>query len=193
MPVVADLLSFLSAVFWRWQSWAGGSGTGGAVVVIVGLYERLSGHHLSKRTYVGIFVAAFLLCAFFLAWRDEHTKAEELRRSEHPLAWQRNADEMEQWRERGVTLIWQWQLPALFPNAEAEVNAWREDMLARITRKYGLRAGGVFNTLEPSDFIGAGAQTATLQVQHVLRVGNFNRLIGMVSRGEFRPLTDTPF
>lgn len=73
--IAAEILQFLAVVFWRWQGWLGGGGLGGAVVVFVGIYERLIGHTLSKRMYVAIFIVAFLLGAFFLAWRDEqHAK-----------------------------------------------------------------------------------------------------------------------
>jgi hypothetical protein len=71
---MSDLLEFLAAVFWRWQGWAGGGGVGGAVVVIVGIYDRVSGDSLSKQMYIAIFLGAFLLGAFYLAWRDEHQK-----------------------------------------------------------------------------------------------------------------------
>ncbi len=77
--ILGDLFAFLSAVFWRWQSWAGGSGAGGSVVVIVGLYERLTGHSLSKQMYAGIFIVAFLFAAFFVAWRDQYHQVRTLK------------------------------------------------------------------------------------------------------------------
>jgi hypothetical protein len=67
-----DLLKFLNDVFWHWQSWVGGSGLGGAVIVIISIYERLSGHNMSKRMYVTIFIAVFLFGAFYMAWRDQY-------------------------------------------------------------------------------------------------------------------------
>ena len=57
---MAEFIEFLTAVFWRWQSWAGGSGLGGAVVVIVNIYERLTGQAISKQIYIAIFLVAFL-------------------------------------------------------------------------------------------------------------------------------------
>src|SRR5262249_16934282 len=69
---------FLKVVFWRWQSWAGGSGFGGAVVVFMALWDRLAPQHrISNRMYVAITIIGFLFGAVFLAWRDEHTKLEQ--------------------------------------------------------------------------------------------------------------------
>jgi hypothetical protein len=68
---MSDFWQFILAVFWRWQGWLGGSGFGGAIVVLVSLYERLSGRAMSKRMYVTFFVIAFLFGAFFMAWRDQ--------------------------------------------------------------------------------------------------------------------------
>ena len=74
---MSDFWQFLVAVFWRWQSWLGGTGVGGAIVVLVGLYERLANQKMPKQVYIGIFIGAFLLSAFFLAWRDERKKLQE--------------------------------------------------------------------------------------------------------------------
>jgi len=67
-----DFLKFLKDVFWHWQSWAGGSGFGGAVVVAVNMYERLTGHTMAKRMYVTIFIIVFLFGAFYMAWLDQY-------------------------------------------------------------------------------------------------------------------------
>src|SRR5205085_6770209 len=64
----SDLITFIVAVISHWQAYA----TGGVVTMAVGLFERLSGKHLNKRTYAGLFVGVFLLVSFFMAWRDEH-------------------------------------------------------------------------------------------------------------------------
>jgi hypothetical protein len=69
---MSDFWEFITAVFWHWQSWIGGSGAGGAVVVCVAIYERLSGHVMGKRMYASIFIIVFLLGAFFVAWRDQY-------------------------------------------------------------------------------------------------------------------------
>lgn len=64
---------FLKAVFWRWQSWAGGSGIGGAIVVLLAIWDRLIPQHpVSNRMYVAITIIGFLTGAFFLAWRDQY-------------------------------------------------------------------------------------------------------------------------
>lgn len=74
---MSDFWKFVVAVFWHWQSWAGGSGAGGAVVVFVAVYERLSGHNIGKRMYVSIFIVVFLIGSFFVAWRDQYHSAIE--------------------------------------------------------------------------------------------------------------------
>jgi hypothetical protein len=69
---MSDFWQFVIAVFWHWQSWAGGSGAGGAVVVLVAISERLSGRTMSRRMYVSLFIFVFLVGAFFVAWRDQY-------------------------------------------------------------------------------------------------------------------------
>ena len=71
----SDFVDFIVAVFWRWQSWAGGSGFGGAVVVFITLYQQLSGRTMPKRVYIAIVVVGFLVGAFFMAWRDQYHAA----------------------------------------------------------------------------------------------------------------------
>lgn len=79
---ITDIGSFLVAVFWRWQSWVGGSGVGGAIAVLISLWERMSGRAMDKRMYFSIVVGAFLFGAFFLAWQD---KAHELSKLQEKL------------------------------------------------------------------------------------------------------------
>ena len=75
---LADLTHFLRAVFWRWQSWAGGSGVGGAVVVLIGLWERSFNRSITTPVYIAIIVGAFLVGAVFTAWRDQYRMVLEL-------------------------------------------------------------------------------------------------------------------
>jgi hypothetical protein len=75
MPTWSEFLQFLSAVFWRWQSWVGGSGGGGAIVVLFALYQYFWGKTMPKRMYFGIFIIAFLFFAFFMAWVDQNRAA----------------------------------------------------------------------------------------------------------------------
>ena len=70
----SDLLSFLWAYLSHWQSYA----TGGVVTGIIGVSERLLGKQLPKKVYAAIFILVFSLAAFFLAWRDEYIRANEL-------------------------------------------------------------------------------------------------------------------
>lgn len=73
----SDLLAFLLSFLSHWQSYA----TGGAVTGLIGVIERLSGKQLSKQVYSMIFVVSFSLAAFFMAWRDEHRRANALDRA----------------------------------------------------------------------------------------------------------------
>jgi hypothetical protein len=47
--MLSDFWAFIVAVFWRWQIWLGGSGGGGAIVVLVALYHTLWGKEMPKR------------------------------------------------------------------------------------------------------------------------------------------------
>jgi hypothetical protein len=78
--LISDFSSFLSDVFWHWQSWAGGSGLGGAVIVIISLWERATGRAMGKNMYLSIVVGAFLFGAFFMAWRGVYCKLCELQK-----------------------------------------------------------------------------------------------------------------
>jgi hypothetical protein len=69
--IVAELLReiglFLWSVFGYWQAYM----TGGIVMALLGLYERLVRKTISFRTFL-VAVFAFLLVAFFMAWRDQY-------------------------------------------------------------------------------------------------------------------------
>jgi len=75
-----DVLKFLGAVFWQWQQMLAGAGIGGALVVLLVLYERFKRPtmpEISKRAYALVFIVAFLLCAFFTAWRVQFHAAKD--------------------------------------------------------------------------------------------------------------------
>lgn len=110
-----------------------------------------------------------------------------------PIVFQKNADEMERWRAKGITLTWEWQLPTQYPNAQRDARDWRIDMVDRITKKYGDRAAGVFNNLDVPAYQAIGATHATPYIDHILRTANMNRVIEQVLHGEFRPLTSNVF
>jgi len=69
-----DLFVFLISYLSHWQSYA----TGGVVTGLIAVFERLSGKQLTKKMYAAIFVGIFSLAAFFLAWRDQYTRANDL-------------------------------------------------------------------------------------------------------------------
>jgi hypothetical protein len=70
----SDLLVFLWAYLSHWQSYA----TGGVVTGIIAVFERLSGKQLPKKAYAWIFIICFSLAAFFMAWREEYKRANNL-------------------------------------------------------------------------------------------------------------------
>jgi hypothetical protein len=76
--IFADFLTFLVDVFSHWQSWASGGGFVGAAVVILGLWERVTGRSMGKRMYLSIFLGVFLLGAFFMAWRGQYQELKAL-------------------------------------------------------------------------------------------------------------------
>jgi hypothetical protein len=67
MEILKDIGRFIWAVLSIWQAYM----TGGIVIALLGLYERLTKKTISLRTFI-IGVIAFLLAAFFLAWRDQY-------------------------------------------------------------------------------------------------------------------------
>jgi hypothetical protein len=69
-----DVFDFFVAYLSHWQSYA----TGGVVTGVIAVGERLSGKQLPKKVYATIFVGIFSLVAFFLAWRDQYTRANNL-------------------------------------------------------------------------------------------------------------------
>ncbi len=75
MGITTDFIAFLVAVFGRWQHWASGGGIGGAVLLLLYFYERMSGIAMPKRMYAALVIGAFLFAAFFTAWRDQYHTA----------------------------------------------------------------------------------------------------------------------
>jgi hypothetical protein len=80
----SDALVFLWSYLSHWQSYA----TGGIVTGLINAAERISSQQIPKRAYVLIFVVSFSLVAFFMAWRDEFTRANTLERENIVLSTQ---------------------------------------------------------------------------------------------------------
>jgi len=77
---MSDFLKFLNAVFWQWQRMLAGAGIGGAVVVLLALYERLrrpTMPEISKMVYVLVFIGVFMFYAFFAAWKVQFHAAKD--------------------------------------------------------------------------------------------------------------------
>ena len=72
-------------MFGHWQTWLSGGGFGGLIVVLVNLIERLTGRRLSHKSYGLIFVAAFLICACFIVWIQEHAERGNLSKNNKAL------------------------------------------------------------------------------------------------------------
>jgi|SRR5579872_3232683 len=70
--MITDISTFLAAVFGRWQGWASGGGFGGAILLCLYLYERLSSKIIPNRVYVSLVIVAFFFAASFMAWRDQY-------------------------------------------------------------------------------------------------------------------------
>src|SRR6266446_496733 len=65
---MGELWEFIKAVFSHWQAYV----TGGGITAVLQVWERLTGHSLSKRTYAVLVMVGFLLVAFFWAWSDKN-------------------------------------------------------------------------------------------------------------------------
>lgn len=70
----SDFVVFCIAVVSHWQSYA----TGGVVTGVISVVERLCDRKMPKWAYAAIFLGAFLLVSFFLAWRDEYHDAQQV-------------------------------------------------------------------------------------------------------------------
>jgi hypothetical protein len=85
----SELWIYIVAFFSHWQSYL----TGGVVTALITLLERAREKQLSKRVYFYIFVSAFTLAAFFMAWRDQFERSvraeETLSRAEQTLSMER--------------------------------------------------------------------------------------------------------
>lgn len=70
MGLLRDIGRFVWAVLSTWQAYM----TGGIIIAILGIYERVTQKTISLRVFI-VGVLAFLLVAFFMAWRTEYHKA----------------------------------------------------------------------------------------------------------------------
>jgi hypothetical protein len=77
MDMLREIGQFGVAVLSHWQAYV----TGGTVTGIIAVTERLSGKSLPKKAYAAVFLGFFLLVSFFLAWDDEHHRADKLQAS----------------------------------------------------------------------------------------------------------------
>jgi hypothetical protein len=141
-----------------------------------------------------VWVIGLLIISLFTLFEVAYRRVAglEVRLAQSPLAWQRNAGEIEPWRERGITIMWQWQLPE-FANTPQAADAWRTDMVNRLTRKYGPHAAGVFNNIQLQEYRALGVTQATPYAGHVIRIDHLRGVIHEVATGHFPSLADGAF
>jgi hypothetical protein len=72
----SDLGLFIFLVLLRWQAYL----TGGIIVALLAVTEKVWGFCLSRRAYINVFVIGFLFVAFFLVWRDARLAHQEERK-----------------------------------------------------------------------------------------------------------------
>ncbi len=74
------VLGWLWSMVTHWQSWVSGGGVGGLILIIIVMIEKFHprGWTMPKRWYAVIIGAFFVLGASFMAWRDEHRRADRL-------------------------------------------------------------------------------------------------------------------
>jgi hypothetical protein len=124
---------------------------------------------------------------------DRRVAELEARLADGPIGWQEDAGEIEPYRERGISYMWQWQQPDLYPNVQTDVENWRIEMVERLTRKYGAVAAGDFNNIEREDLVDRGFTVATPQTRHIVYVAHLRRVIQRIVSGHYRSLAPGPF
>jgi hypothetical protein len=108
----------------------------------------------------------------------------------------RNASDIAQWREKGRTLTNEWRLlqqhgPVQYPNAATETEAWRLDMVARLTRKYGQWVATLFNTTREAD--SEGMPVLSPLAEHDARAERLAVIMYDVGTGKIQPISDERF
>lgn len=160
---LAELWEFTWAVFSYWQSYV----TGGAIMAIVGLFEKLTGRALPRWMYLVMFLVVFLPMSFFFAWRDEHrlsakrlAQREELAEQlEDRRRQQQKADEYGPILDHGRSVLVQWvdALAKANPPGIAEHRKAAFDWLGTTRKKieddFGRSVGDRFNLGKPTDVI----------------------------------------
>lgn len=193
--MLRDIGRFAVAVVWHWQ----GLVTGGVITALVLLYVVVFDHQFSRETYLLLFLGIFLPMSGFLAWRDEHRKAELLddRRRQ-----QEKADEYAPLVDQGRKIMVKWvaasrpeprvtvlggnQTPPAEPQVDenavqrAAAFDWLARVRAKLTEDFGPAVGSHFNLGKPAD--------ANLGVseprEHEARVVALDKLIAGMRAGD---------
>ena len=72
--MLGEVWRFLVAVVSYWQGFV----TGGVLVALFFIFERLTGRTLGKRAIIWLFIVAFFMVSCFLAWRDQLHEVQQL-------------------------------------------------------------------------------------------------------------------
>jgi hypothetical protein len=108
----------------------------------------------------------------------------------------RNASEIAPQRERGRTITNQWRqliqhgAASQFQNAAQEAEAWRADLVTRLTRKYGVWVANIFNETREDDSEGFDALSPW--AEHDARGERLAQIMHDVGTARIHPITGDP-
>jgi hypothetical protein len=148
--MLGDAWRFIIGVFGHWQGYV----TGGSITALVLLYEKISGHDLPRRLYLGLFVAVFFPLSCFFAWREQYRIAllvdDKARQHE-------KADEYAPLLQSGRKIMVKW-VDASRPgskesNAEQRAAAftWLDTVRNNLDQDFGPAVAMRFNLGKPRD------------------------------------------
>jgi hypothetical protein len=176
--MLGDIRRFIVAVVQHWQ----GLLTGGIITAGVVLYVVVSGHNLARWIYLVLFLGIFFLMSCFLAWRDEHQRAElfhDRRRQ------QEKADEYAPLLHEGRKIMVTWVDPARPRSRESNADqraaafAWMEGVKAKLTEDFGSAVAEHFNLGKPPSV----ALGLSEPMEHEARVITLDHLIAQMRLG----------
>jgi hypothetical protein len=108
-----------------------------------------------------------------------------------------NASDIAPWREKGRTLTNEWRhlgqhgAASQYQTAQADAEAWRLDMVARLTRKYGGWVATLFNTTREAD--SEGLPVLSPLAEHDARAERLAQIMYDVGTGKIQPVSDERF
>jgi hypothetical protein len=179
MELLADIRDCAIAAFSYWQSYV----TGGGIIALIVLWEKLANRPLPRWTYLVLFLVVFVLMSFFLAWRDEHRKAALLDDRAHQ---QRAANEYSPLLDRGRKIMVTW-VDAIAKKDDAMIATqrtasfeWLKTVRSRLDSDFGAAVASRFNLGKP-DGLPLGMSEPQ---EHEARVIELDRLIQEMRAGQ---------